>query len=173
MNIFWSNYFIIYHIYNDYIYTIHLHWFLKFTFYPLKLIIVIHFIPFNFLYFILRFSHINTYNWILTKILRFNFNKLHHYNHIVDTFEMSLILNIFWSNYFIIYHIYILQKYMYFLRILVYFKITFHTIIIIKLIYFIRFKFNKLQHYNRFIDTIVMSQKYWIFFDKIKTYFKK
>ena len=78
----------------------------KFKFYPLKLIIVIHFIPFSFLYFILRFSHINTYNRILAKILRFNFNKLHHYNRIVDTFEMSIILNIFLSNYFIIYHIY-------------------------------------------------------------------
>ena len=32
---------------------------LKVTFYPLKLIIFIHFIPFSFLYFILRFSHIS------------------------------------------------------------------------------------------------------------------
>ena len=30
----------------------------KVTYYPLKLIIFIHFIPFSFLYFILRFSHI-------------------------------------------------------------------------------------------------------------------
>ena len=29
------------------------------TFYPLKLILFIHFIPFSFLYFILRFSHIS------------------------------------------------------------------------------------------------------------------
>ena len=80
---------------------------LKVLFYPLKLIIFIHFIPFSFLYFIFMFQPYIVYWLKYVKKISFNFNKLRHYNRTVDTFQMSLILNIFLSKYFIIYLYYI------------------------------------------------------------------
>ena len=60
----------------------------KITFHTLIIIQLIYFIFYTFLFLILHIHHINIYNRILTKI-RFNFNKLQHYNRFVDTFEMS------------------------------------------------------------------------------------
>ena len=48
--------------------------------------------------------------------ISFNFNKLRHYNRTVDTFQMSLILNIFWSKYLIIYLYYIYKHLYHFLK---------------------------------------------------------
>ena len=69
--------------------------------------LVICFIPFTFIHFIFHFYYINIYNRILSKIhlkICFTFNKLQHYNRIVDTFEMSSILNIIGFHYLIIHH---------------------------------------------------------------------
>ena len=55
-------------------------------------------------YILIILTHVIVYWLKYVKKVRFTFNKLRHYNRIVDTFEMNPILNIFLFYYLIIYH---------------------------------------------------------------------